>query len=274
MLSLEAHHMVDLFCWVDDHLPKTEKKRGRPSALTDSELITILLWSTIVLEQKTWKSIHRLAWIHLRSEFPRMPHYNAFLDHCHRALPLLWQLLQETCSDASVRIVDSTMLDVCRLHRASRHRVAKIVASYSKNHQGWHYGFKLHLSVNMQGVLCKFFFTPANVYDGQVLPELIDHKTDIVVGDNHYNASVMRRYVQELFGTIVIAPPHTTQKKKISAPWQLFLLNWRSKIECVFDRLKEHLHLVSSFPRSINGYLLHYVRILLSYQILALSWAG
>lgn len=41
------------------------------------------------------------------------------------------------------------------------------------------------------------------------------------------------------------------------------------KIEATFDLLKELLPLVSSFPRSVNGCLLHYVRILLGYQMLA-----
>ena len=35
----------------------------------------------------------------------------------------------------------------------------------------------------------------------------------------------------------------------------------------VFDYLKEHMELVSSFPRSVAGLVLHYVRILLAYQI-------
>jgi hypothetical protein len=47
------------------------------------------------------------------------------------------------------------------------------------------------------------------------------------------------------------------------------LLHMRSKIESVFDYLKEHLHLVSSFPRSMAGFILQYVRILLAYQIMA-----
>jgi len=263
--------MVDLFCWVDNHLPKPEKKRGRPSVLSDAEIITLLLWNTIVLEQKTLKSLHRHTRVHLMSAFPRLPAYQNFIAHCHRVLPQMWDLLEELCSDAPVRIVDSTMLEVCKLHRASSHRVAKSVAAFGYNHQGAHYGFKLHTSVSLDGKICAFYFTPASEYDGQMLPELIDHTTKLAVGDIHYGGIVMREYVHEQFGTVVLTKPHPKQKRKIMMQWQSILLDWRTKIEAVFDRLKEHLHLVSSFPRSINGYLLHYVRILLSYQILALS---
>jgi hypothetical protein len=81
----------------------------------------------------------------------------------------------------------------------------------------------------------------------------------------------MRERMWRRYGTIIIAPPHPKQKRKVSTPWQIDLLNVRSKIESVFDYLKEHLHLVTSFARSVNGYLLHYVRILLAYQIMTLS---
>jgi len=81
----------------------------------------------------------------------------------------------------------------------------------------------------------------------------------------------MRQIIWERLGTIIIAPPHYNQKKKIMTLWQHQLLSMRSKIEAVFDILKQHLQLVTSFPRSPFGYLVHYVRILLGYQILALA---
>ncbi len=80
----------------------------------------------------------------------------------------------------------------------------------------------------------------------------------------------MRRHVFEAYGTIVIAPPHPKQRKKMMTAWQHLFLKVRSKIESVFDFLKEHLQLVSSFLRSTRGYLLHYVRVLLGYQVMML----
>ena len=80
--------------------------------------------------------------------------------------------------------------------------------------------------------------------------------------------------IKKRYGTVIIAPPWPSQKKKIATPWQIDLLNQRAKIETVFDYLKEHLHLVTSFPRSVAGYLVHYVRVLLSYQIVALLRGG
>lgn len=170
--------------------------------------------------------------------------------------------------------MDSTMLPVCKLHRADRYRVAKDFARFGKNWQGWHYGFKLHASTSLDGRLCGLALTGANVYDAQMMHKILNERCRLAVGDTLYGATVMRKRMYRRYGTIIIATPHWKQKKKLTAPWQIELLDQRSKIESVFDYLKEHLHLVSSFPRSLNGYLLHYLRILLSYQIMALCKVG
>lgn len=273
MLSLEAHHISLLHDWVASRIPKQiHPNGGRPTVLSDSDLVTILIWNTLVLNQKTLKGLWRCTAVHLTADFPRLPSYPAFVAHCHRVLPHLQALLQELLCDSPVRLVDSTMLPVCRIHRADRHKVARNVASFGKNHQGWHYGFKLHAAVTLDGKLCSAFFTPASEYDAQVLPELVDRRTRLVVGDTLYGAHIMVEETRKKApALIVLSPPFPKQKPKIVARWQKVLLDWRSKIESVFDQLKEHLHLVSSFPRSINGYLLHYLSILLGYQILALS---
>ncbi len=275
MLSLDAHHIAALHAWVAGHLPKKmSPKGGRPAVLQDSALVTLLIWNTLILRQKTLKGLWRCSTVHLTTEFPHLGSYPAFVAHCHRVLPHLWHLLRELLCTDQIRIIDSTMLPVCKLHRADRHKVARIVASFGKNHQGWHYGFKLHTSVTLDGKLCDIYFTPASEYDAQILPELVDHRTLLAIGDTLYGAQVMVEETRKKApALVVLAPPFPKQRKKIVARWQKHALDWRSKIETVFDQLKEHLHLVSSFPRSIYGYLLHYISVLLGYQILALSCA-
>lgn len=159
------------------------------------------------------------------------------------------------------------MREVCRHTRADSHKTCKDIAKFGKNWQGWHFGFNLHAAINLAGRLCGIVLTPANVHDAQVLDMLLDDNTKLAVGDTTYGARVMREHLWETRQIIVLAPPHPKQKKKLLATWQLKLLQFRPKIESVFDVLKCHLHLVSSFPRSVAGYLLHYIRILLGYQI-------
>lgn len=105
----------------------------------------------------------------------------------------------------------------------------------------------------------------------EALEPLVRGATKILVGDNHYGASRMRDKLWRKWGIIVIAPPHYKQTDKLLTPFQHLLLTMRPKIEATFDYLKEHMHLVSSFPRSVRGYLVHYLRVLLGYQMRRVS---
>jgi hypothetical protein len=269
MLFLQSHHIVDLYCWVDSQLPARQYHTGRPALLSESEVVTIRIWNTIALKQKTLKDIHRAIELYHATDF-RLPKYSAFVAHCHRTVPqMLCLLSQLLCDTEPIRIMDATMLPVSKLHRADSHKVAKSIAQFGKNWQGWHYGFKLHASISLDGRLCGLALTSANVYDAQAMVKILNRHCVVAVGDTLYGAKVMGSIIKKRYGTVIIAPPWPMQKKKIATPWQIDLLNQRSKIESVFDYLKEHLHLVTSFPRSITGYVLHYVRILLSYQIMA-----
>src|SRR6266568_657977 len=169
-------------------------------------------------------------------------------------------------SGAQLRFADSTMLEVCRLVRADKHRVAKGTAAFGKNWQGWHYGFKLHASCNAQRQLCAVTFTAANESDVLQLKHLVNTTTRVVVGDGSYTARVTRRHLWRDYHCLVVSPPRPKQHWTL-AQWQLDLLHKRPKIEAVFGYLKEHMHLRSSFPRSVHGYAVHYLRVLLGYQV-------
>jgi len=214
------------------------------------------------------KGVYTWAQAHYYRRF-NLPSYSSWVRKCHAALPhMLFVLDQLLVKDASLRFMDSTMLEVCKLVRADRHKVAKGVADFGKNWQGWHYGFKLHAACNVRGQLAAIYFTPANESDSQQIPHLVNDATAVAVGDGGYTAGVMRRKMWGKHQTYILSPPHPKQKKKILARWQLTLLQARPRIECVFDYLKQHMHLQSSFPRSVHGYAVHYVRILLAYQLM------
>jgi len=269
MLSLQKHHITDLYVWVDDLLPAKQSVKGRPVLLSDSELITILIWNVLVMRQKTLKDIYKWIEMYHREEFPRLPKYQGFVVCCHRTIPLLlWFLEQLLAKQTAIRFMDSTMLEVCKMVRADSHKTCKNIAQFGKNHQGWHYGFKLHASIDGQGRFCGLALTPANINDAQMMPKILNEHTKIAVGDGGYTASVMREKIWRIYGTIIVSPPHFKQRRKLSNWWQIMLLKMRPRIESVFDYLKEHLHLVSSFPRSVKGYLFHYLRILLGYQFM------
>lgn len=278
MPMLHSHNILPLYVWVDDALASAAQTKknlhgGRPPVLRDSEVVTILSFNLLTCQQQTLRQIYDWTKQYHQDDFPHLPNYQNFVKHCHRCLPVLDQLLSGLLvSGAKLRFLDSTMLEVCKLVRRRWHRVARGTAHTGHNWQGEHYGFKLHASIDNDGKLCACVFTSANVHDSRATPLLVDKQTDIAVGDSGYRSAPLHRKVKRAFGTFILTPPHYKQKKQVMAQWQRKLLRRRPKIETVFDYLKQHLHLQTSFPRSVQGYALHYTRVLLGYQLLKMGW--
>ena len=279
MRVLHIHHILPLYVWVDDALAsadQTEKRArkrvGRPSVLRNSEVVTILAFNLLTVQQQTLRQVYDWVSQYHCSDFPSLPTYQNFVKHCHRVVPLLNRLLSSLlASEAELRFMDSTMLEVCRLVRRKWHRVAKGYAKTGYNWQGEHYGFKLHLSIDNEGHICAYVFSDALAHDSRAIPYLVNKYTKVAVGDTGYR-SALHRKLHKLWGTIFVVPPHYKQKRQMATRSQMKLLKRRPKIETIIDYLKQHLHLQSSFPRSMQGYALHYLRILLGYQLLMLGW--
>jgi len=266
MRALQKHHIVDVYVFIDDKLPSVVKP-GAKSILKDSELITILIWDGLTESHQNLREIYDWIKREYSDCFPKLPAYQNFVAHCHRALDTLGWLLQATLSfESPLRFVDSTMLPVCKLVRADRHKVAKGMADFGKNHQGWHYGFKMHTSIDYKNRLSAIYFTPANESDVLQLKHLVNKQTKVVVADAGYTARVTRSHIWRDFNCLVISPPRPKQIW-IMQEWQHLLLTLRPKIESVFSNLKEKRHLVTSYPRSVRGYFVHYLRVLLGYQM-------
>lgn len=273
MRVLHTHHILPLFVMVDDSLPATLSRRGRKATLRDSEVVTILVFSLFTTQQQTIRQIYDWVVQYHHSDFPNLPTYQNFLKHCHRIVPQLSCILDGLLmKEAPLRFMDSTMLEVCRLVRRKWHRVARGYAHTGHNWQGEHYGFKLHASVDNDGKLCAYVFTTAIVHDSRAIPKLVNEHTKIAVGDSGYRSIPLHNKIRRAFGTFILTPPHYKQKKQIITKSQWKLLKRRPKIETVFDYLKQHLHLQTSFPRNIQGYALHYMRVLLGYQLLQMGW--
>lgn len=103
MRELQKQHIVDVFVWVDDSLPKQthSKVGGRPSALSDSELLTILIWDGLTEPHKNLSAAY--SWIQREypDYFPKLPKYQNFVAHVHRLLPqMVWFLQTLLASNA------------------------------------------------------------------------------------------------------------------------------------------------------------------------------
>lgn len=118
---------------VDDLLPTKGKGVGRPSLLSDSEIITILIWNMLTMNSKTLKGVWKQLRMYHKHDFPKTLSYQTFVRRAHSCLPHLISIFETVLADtAPTRILDSTMLPVCKPARADDHKVAKSIAFFRK----------------------------------------------------------------------------------------------------------------------------------------------
>lgn len=184
---------ADDFCrefppsWEHQLLAAGARQRVRPSALTVSEVMTIVI-AFHIMRFRDFKHfyIDCLCRYH-RDTFPNLPSYS-------RCVELIPSVLVPLCAFVHTRygrvtgiaFIDSTRLGVCHPKRAHAYRVLEASARWGKTTVGWFYGFKLHLVINDEGELLAFKLTAGNVDDRVPVPGLTRGLFGKLFGDKGY----------------------------------------------------------------------------------------
>ena len=165
-----------------------------------------------------------------------------------------------------IKHTDSTDIPVCLMKNVDHHQTMKDLASLSKNHKGWYYGLKLHLTSDLKRNILAVRFTSANVDDRKAFMSLNKDLMGIFVADSGYVSHELEQKFYQENKRILFVKPYKTMKKLITG-WQFHLYNTRMLIELNFRNLKLFYGLITSLPRSVDGYLANYIYSLLAYLI-------
>lgn len=241
---------------------KLEKNKGRKLAISIVDTITLALF-----KQKqnilTKKSIFDI--------FKPECSYKTLVVNLNRfanlALIILLALLKINHKQASlVKHTDSTDLPVCLNKNANKHKTMKFLSNWGRTGKGWFYGLKLHITTDLKRRLLAVRFSSGNVHDSQVFMKLNKNLNGIFVADAGYCSSKLQDEFYQENKRILFSQSKKNMKKLITA-FQYHLYNTRMLIEINFRNLKMFHGLVTSLPRSMNGYLANYTYSLLSYLI-------
>lgn len=269
-----------LFCVVDDFcrvfVPAMHARmvadgtrcRDRKASLSESELITILV-AFQTSRFRDFKAFYLFLMLHHRREFPGLPSYRRVLTLLPRVtLPLfalLWSL-RGPCTGTS--FVDSTVLRVCHVKRATKHRVFKGIAAKAKSSMGWFFGFKLHLAINERGQLLDFRLTPGNVDDRTPIKQgMLGGLWGKVFGDKGYLSQDLFRWLMDQ-GIKLVTPLRKNMKGALMAMDEKLMLRKRSLVETVNDQLKNVCQIEHSRHRSPANFLVHLLAGLTAYCLL------
>lgn len=102
----------------------------------------------------------------------------------------LWCLLRDRrlMFDPTIGFVDSLPVPACRFARALWCVCFDGIVSYRKDHadRQTFYGFRLHLRLSWQGVIPHAFLAPANEADGEMVWQVTQGTTGLLLGDHNY----------------------------------------------------------------------------------------
>jgi hypothetical protein len=272
MIDVEAVFCdVDDFCqvflpaWQRQLLTSGDRRRQRPSRLTLSEILTIL----IVFhpsQYRTFKAFYRLSLSqHARAEFPHLLSDTRFVALIPRALmPLCVYLKTRHGTDTGIAFTDSTTWVVCHNRRIHRHKVFKQIARRGQNSMGWFFGFKLHLVVNDRGELLAFRITPGNVDDRQPVPDLTQGLTGKLIGDR---GDISQRLFDELWerGLHLITKIRKSMHNQLMPLMDKLLLRKRAIIESINDPLKNIQQIERTRHRSVINAMVNVLAALIAY---------
>lgn len=165
-----------------------------------------------------------------------------------------------------VKHTDSTDVPVCSNKNARYHKTMAGFAHWGRTGKGWFYGLKLHITTDLRRRLLSLKFTSGNVHDKTVFLRLNKGLYGIFIADAAYLSRQLQREFYEEHHRILFTGSRKNMRT-LMTDWQDFLLKTRMTIEINFRSLKLFYRLITSLPRSVNGYLANYIYSLLAYVI-------
>lgn len=165
-----------------------------------------------------------------------------------------------------VKHTDSTDIPVCLVKNGKVHRTMRGIAQWSKTGKGWFFGLKLHLSSDLRGRVLALRLTPGNSDDRGIFRKMNEKLRGIFVADAGYISKELERDFFIEGERMMFAIPRANMRKLATAA-HIALMKTRMRVEIHFRRLKCFFGLVTSLPRSIDGYLAHYLGAICAYLV-------
>lgn len=241
-------------------LQKLEKSTGRPLMLSIVETISLFLF-----KQRngipTKKAIHEI--------FNLKCSYKTLVVNMNRlatpALLILSSILKWNKRNAHVvKHTDSTDIPVCLNKNGKHHKTMRDFSDWGHSGKGWFYGLKLHITTDLNRKLLAVRIAPTGIGEREVFAKMNEDMLGIFVADAGYVSNDLAQDFHIEGKRILFAKPRANMKKIITE-FHKKLYDTRMIIELNFRSLKMFYSLITSMPRSVDGYLANYIYSLLAF---------
>lgn len=281
MISIDK--LTEIFCLVDDFCIEFEqaksghviakdsgkKSRNRKFSLSDSEVITILIFFHAGHFRNLKHFYINYVQVHLKKEFPQTVSYNRFVELQRKAVIPMAIFLKTCClgNCTGVSFIDSTPLRACHIKRERANKVFKGIATKGQCSIGWFFGLKLHLIINDKGEILDFMLTQGNVDDREPLRDKKFHEKVFgkLIGDKGY---ICKTLFEQLFidGIHLITKIRKNMKNSLMLIHDKILLRKRGIIESVNDELKNICQIEHTRHRSFENFITNLLSGLIAYS--------
>jgi transposase len=240
-----------------------ENATGRKRALATTDVITLAVYKHtqgIPTRKQIW------------NDFKPPCTYKTFNESINRLLPAILRVLMlllalNQKNAHTIKYTDATDIPVCLNKNAKYHKTMSVCARWGRGSKGFYYGLKLHVTSDFEGRLLAIRFTSSNANDRAVFLKMNNTLRGLFIADAGYIGMKLARDFYIEGERMLMAKPKANMKK-LATPIQNLLYNTRGRVEALFNNTKKFRGLVSSLPRSIDGYLCNYICALLA-EVLA-----
>lgn len=246
------------------NMSKYEKTKGRKLAISLADTITLALY-----KQASSRTTKKSLWNDFRKQLKCS--YKTLVVSLNRCALLALIVLQKILGlnrkySHPVKHTDSTNIPVCLNKNAKYHKTMYGLAEWGHSGKGLYYGLKLHLTQDLNRKILSISFSPANKPDISQFMNLNKNLDGIFVADAGYVSKDLEKEFHIEHKRILFAKPRRNMKRVITF-FQKKLYDTRMIIEINFRNLKMLYGLITSLPRSINGYFSNYIYSILAYAL-------
>lgn len=241
---------------------KLRKSTGRPLAIAPEHLISLgIFWKKQGI--KTKKSLWQIFSLGCCYKTLTVL-LNKFSPYILLVLGLIMKESQKNAHP--IKHTDSTDIPVCLNKNAKHHKTLKGLATWGHSGKGHYYGLKMNITTDLKGKLLALRFSSANGDDRKAFAKMNKDLEGIFIADAGYLSKDLEKEFFIENKRILFAKPRANMKR-VATELNNRLYDTRMLIEQHFRNLKEFYLLVTSLPRSIDGYLSNYLYSLLAYVL-------
>lgn len=262
MLDLDAF-LTALYTVVDDlyrqRLSYLAHRPGAKPELSDSEVLTL----SVCAEWGHWdseRSFWRFICTRLRHLFPRAVDQSQF-NRRRRALKPALTILQQGLTERlgadleRERLLDTKPVPVMLLKRHDDRGLifdGQAAVSWCAAKRLYYYGFKLVLSLTLDGVIVRYDLVPANIDDREAAAEVFEPGCRYWADKGFYSRAWQAQW-REFDGVEVRAEPHRRHKGGWPADYAYLAHKLRQLIEVVNAQLAEQFRLEQTRAKTLWG---------------------